>query len=1041
MTSHPDPRDIARNARGSIPADDGPVWYLPGADDEPAGPYHARDLVAWLQTGELPLDTLCWREGMDEWQPLEDIGLFAEAAPQTSPEALHEPLAEVREERSRELRFEPYRESPREVRPEGAPETPPEPRPRAKAPSAGVIVACLALVAVIAAGAALYPLLNRTMQIAEAKKLVDSAQYAEAAHVLAPYITDDRSDPEACYWMAAAAASDYASAAKPPSAMNLLDPGPPQALRAAEQYFKRTLAAGEPWPGQVNELLASLPQKVPQEAPDPLPRHLAIAQLRQTLKLAGNPQLAEELIRAAAAVPFDKRLPQVRQVTQQIVEWNPASAGDVLALTLPASQPIDPGALGDFSFALRLVEVTAQKSPDEAPRLSSALLPLADRRSALGDLAVAESLLAAAERLNPKAQEVDARRLAILTRSVQDADPLGVVAQLDRIVPRIADSQRGKAASLYLDAATRLRETNPAAARATLQKALKLDPSGAASEDRAWVALALGDPSEERIQRCKELLSSAAEKAHRREILVMIVDDVQAILGPLPTAPQAMGIAFVPPSGTPPSTVSEKSKDLLPAAQAAAEELVRDFPETENLGARVLGIVRRLSAAQQHAAVLQLANSAIQKLPATAPRTELQLEVARGQKLAELAKVEGQLKILSITRPNQLQELQDDPKRWQVVQLSADVRSQSFSSEQKEALKQWVREGGILWACSDVVSWFGIDYVATPLNPPLDGCTPGVPAAACPILADCQKVALDLSKPSIHDLSARKVVPLLSAGSAPVWSLVSYGKGWISDVKPVDRTRLDGAQFWLNFCQFCLRKPDASDIDFDAVPPRPTVVTVTTPAELEELVAELDEHWVVWVQLTREEVDSEGIEKLRTWVENGHVLWLDTDLAREFKFPLGTAPAELGRMQVAQVSHPVLKGLSPGTEVECILSSSRLQVVGMMQDLNRDMTSLLGRTASKTRAQVVCAERRTGRGVVVFRPRAFAPNDASGTILENNLREWSLQMASAPQRAATPPGLAPGMPGMPGGSMMPGAGRPGSPPARPKPSTPRKRGR
>ena len=39
----------------------------------------------------------------------------------------------------------------------------------------------------------------------------------------------------------------------------------------------------------------------------------------------------------------------------------------------------------------------------------------------------------------------------------------------------------------------------------------------------------------------------------------------------------------------------------------------------------------------------------------------------------------------------------------------------------------------------------------------------------------------------------------------PCWSLVRYGKGWISDRKPVDRTRDDGEQFWRNFCRFCLR--------------------------------------------------------------------------------------------------------------------------------------------------------------------------------------------------------------------------------------------
>jgi hypothetical protein len=83
------------------------------------------------------------------------------------------------------------------------------------------------------------------------------------------------------------------------------------------------------------------------------------------------------------------------------------------------------------------------------------------------------------------------------------------------------------------------------------------------------------------------------------------------------------------------------------------------------------------------------------------------------------------------------------------------------------------------------------------------------------IMADCKKVALKDVGGKAHALASRGVVPLLAleadiplkhAAGTTCWSLVPYGKGWISDPKSVDMTQYDGAQFWRNFCGFCLKK-------------------------------------------------------------------------------------------------------------------------------------------------------------------------------------------------------------------------------------------
>ena len=54
------------------------VWYLPGPDNQPEGP-HTTDLVLELcREGKLNKDTLCWREGMDNWRPLLQVKPFCE---------------------------------------------------------------------------------------------------------------------------------------------------------------------------------------------------------------------------------------------------------------------------------------------------------------------------------------------------------------------------------------------------------------------------------------------------------------------------------------------------------------------------------------------------------------------------------------------------------------------------------------------------------------------------------------------------------------------------------------------------------------------------------------------------------------------------------------------------------------------------------------------------------------------------------------------------------------------------------------------------
>jgi ankyrin repeat protein/HEAT repeat protein len=52
------------------------VWFLPGEGEQNAGPFSSEEVIQQLQFGEITPTTLCWREGMADWQPLADVEPF-----------------------------------------------------------------------------------------------------------------------------------------------------------------------------------------------------------------------------------------------------------------------------------------------------------------------------------------------------------------------------------------------------------------------------------------------------------------------------------------------------------------------------------------------------------------------------------------------------------------------------------------------------------------------------------------------------------------------------------------------------------------------------------------------------------------------------------------------------------------------------------------------------------------------------------------------------------------------------------------------------
>jgi hypothetical protein len=163
----------------------------------------------------------------------------------------------------------------------------------------------------------------------------------------------------------------------------------------------------------------------------------------------------------------------------------------------------------------------------------------------------------------------------------------------------------------------------------------------------------------------------------------------------------------------------------------------------------------------------------------------------------------------------------------QIVEIADDCTVDKLDGKRGEFLQRWVSDGGILWVNNDVLTLFGVQHSRLAPGGGELYCRVSDKAEVSSILADCKKVALKDTGGKAHALASRGVMPLLDlendgsskhVAGTTCWSLVPYGKGWISDSKPIDLTQYDGAQFWRNFCGFCLKKETHEG---QATPPAP----------------------------------------------------------------------------------------------------------------------------------------------------------------------------------------------------------------------------
>ena len=815
------------------------VWYLPDEAGQPVGPYTSNQILEQLSTGQMPETTLCWREGMPDWQPLTAVEPFA---------------AEIKLTRT-----------------------------AAKKRMLRIVIAISCVVCMIAAAAVAYIIMMGPPEVRRAKELMSAELYTETSEVLGQYVSRNPLNGEASYLLAITKVNEYAAAK--PDRIGLIGGlmGTKTLLEQAKELFARVFKADPKWIEQAKTDIADAAIRIPSDAPDALNRSLEISRLRAELNLADKKNLAGELLKklvSQGALQGRYNLPQ--EAALEILGWDPSLSGQMITRML-----------GDEN-------VTTQQ------------------------LYVAVTTLQRWARERPAFAQILSVELLNRAKSFSDA------GQNDQ-------------------------------AKTLLSKALEINPAAAKTEEHLFLYIRVMDPGDAKLTRCQVFLRDYPDSPHGLDVLMIIVRDAVAISKRSGRWNRAGAQLY------------------LSAGLSAAKELIGQDPETSNLDLEVFELAKQHAESKQFTEAIDLTSDLLAAVQETA--IKLQIEQARAQWRQQSGKgtlapeydtlaerVEQELKIMNLTTPAAIRALVADPKAVHVVQITDACTINKFNSEEVDMLRRWVADGGFLWANNDVLKLFSIKYTSDFWLQGSQECKSGVLPQVCPIMAGCSRVLVTKRSPAARNLSYMNVIPLLTCSSRDenysYWSLVKYGNGWVSDAKTVDQTKYDGARFWLNFRLFCLGWdipgaegleviPGTPNVPEQITPPQapiqapnvrePQPVRITNTADLTKSLAAGSGQKIIWVALSRNDIDVETRKQLRGWINKGGTLWVETDLAESFGFgglSKATSDSLSGQAEVARVQDPIVFGLS-GEILNYQLDPNGSVIKGVWSTISRSMRPLL----------------------------------------------------------------------------------------------------
>jgi len=987
-------------------------WYIPGRDRKPVGPYTVEQVLRALKIGRITPQTICWREGMADWLPIEQIPDFAHLL---QPAQAQRGLIRFRCSCGNEIVMS-HKFSGKQAKCSGCgavvtvpaavgDESAGKLKPKPKRSFASKLIVLLVL-AGLGAGAYFFVVADY-LKLNNAKELIEKGSYSKASRELKGLDESFLFTNQALYLDGLIEVYEFASAEEPheTSVSQILQEGNP--LSSAQRSLKKACEAEPKCSELAKDDLAKAVQEIPAETSDRLARILAINLLRKELDTADSKLLAQEVIEALGGnVDFQQRFPNYKSLVTLLLDWDASAMSDLLAAILPE----DAATTSLYFRNLHTLYNWAQ----EKPELQDALL---------------EAIFASVK------------------TQLESDQPQNAVGILDNVLGYLPEENKEDIAILYLHAAQRLKESNPNAARSALNSALKIKPDIAQTESDALLCIELSSKADEKkLAQYQLFLSKYPKSSDRSNVLSMLIVDAAAV-------GNQQGFYRRTPIAP-----------YLDAALPAATELLDTYTQTPELDRILQNLARTLHKYKRQGEALNLAKKVLEKFPETALKFEIEQDVAQwsrdkyGTLPLPLHPIEDQvsqeLTILPLSAPGVLRILQSDPKTYHVVEVNWNCTKEKFNSEEIQILKDWVANGGILWATNNVLDVFEIKYtwgrraLWTKWRN-VHQCQPGITAQRCPLLSGCSQVVLRLQDFPAANLNFQNVIPLLTSNGVTSWSLVRYGKGWISDVKPVDIAQNDGARFWLNFRLFCLGKgqeiPDAPTDSLSRmeqlapINDPSTIISSSTPVtsspttspsqptspstnsaqhkkneptiiddtiKLEDALKNPQTHKVLWIKLSQRDLSRTQQQSLKDWVAQGGVVWLESDLVKVFAFPglIPVPPSVLrGESFVFSAKHPITQGIDNlRFQYEMVPNQVAVRIPSRFQAQRGDVKPLLVIEPSYNQFLAIGAFKAYQKGYVILRPAKIMTNTHPGQTFDQNLRTFSFNPTTEPSSGYRP---------------------------------------
>lgn len=771
-----------------------------------------------------------------------------------------------------------------------------------------------------------------------------------------------------CLW-AVATIKAYAAAGP--------DQGDSDVLPEAKQRLQTALAQSVEWRDYAKHTLAGCVADIPADSRDGPARSCDVATLLSDLQLAEPRALGAQLLQRlkAAASPPDGRRAEMPDgpCLARILALDPSQATALPAALLPVK--VRPESMPRATTAL---ERCAQLQPASAKALATGLLQQTEPFFSAGTFSVAAVLIDAAERIAPDVRAgVSRQRLRCAELQLDSGDVAGAEQTLDRVVP-VGDTAAAQTAACYLRIARRLAAEHADHSRELLAKALQLDGDALRSEQDALLQIDLAPRFDaNKLRLCGAFLKSFPDSARRRDVL----------------------LAALPPPDFSPGVGQRLTPECAPILVRAAGEVVEQCKQRQ-VALALMAAAKCLADGGAPADAAALADKLL--------ASDAELDTGKQAELRRLAVVwqhraaEDRLtsaldvQVVQVGKGSGTRDLRVALASARVVEIMAEFSATDLRPQELQALQDWVTAGGILWVhgSAALLERFGLEANTRPY----DGSTRPTPGTRqCLRLAERENIELEPADGDVSGLGCqgRQYPLLVAAGGTAAWSLVPYGRGWISDVKRVRSSGAAAEEFWTQFRRFCLGQVRIDAAQLVREPPKADVDPlgmIETQSELAAALENLSSRRVWWIRLSAEQVERGQLPRLLDWIlQRRGVVWVENNLGEAFGFNLKRMPEDVQNttMQVTKVVH----GFKGGEPIGATLGSPPLVMNEAVGNLNRTATiPLIAQETANGRLLISCAVRPAvnfNGGAVVYRPHETHGENAAA--FERELLKWSVE--------------------------------------------------